>query len=180
MDVGCGCLSAPAKDTMGILTWLRDFFILVLLIGLVWLAAGNQSIYNHDDTTKETTDMSDLNQVLKQMDFQFFGSGEHGMSIEGMRKVIGNDHFLFLDVRANEEVKHLSFPFALHIPLNDLPDRLAEVPRDKFIVAFCSSVFRGAVAYTYLLASGYEEVKGLTASSEDMAKAFKPGPLSKM
>lgn len=124
--------------------------------------------------------LNDLNDVFKVMDFQFFGSGEHGMSIEGMRKVLGNDHFLFLDVRANEETNHLSFPFALHIPLNELPERLDEVPRDKFIITFCSSVFRGAMAYTYLLANGYEEVKGLTASSEDMAIAFKPGPLAKM
>ncbi|MDD9301316.1 MAG: rhodanese-like domain-containing protein [Desulfobacter sp.] len=124
--------------------------------------------------------MNDLNQVFKEMDFQFFGSGEHGMSIEGMRKVLGNDHFLFLDVRTHEEVKYHSFPFALNIPLNELPDRLGEVPMDKFVITFCSSVFRGAMAYTYLLANGYEEVKGLTASSEDMALAFKPGPLAKM
>ena len=124
--------------------------------------------------------MNDLNQVLKQMDFQFFSSGGHGMSIDGMRKVLGNDHFLLLDIRTDEEVKYLSFPFALNIPLNELPDRLDEVPRDKFIIPFCSSVFRGAVAYTYLMANGYKEVKGLTASSEDMAKAFKPGPLAKM
>ncbi|ACN14719.1 rhodanese-like domain family protein [Desulforapulum autotrophicum HRM2] len=124
--------------------------------------------------------MSYLNQAFREMDLHFFGSGEHGMSIEGMRKVLGNDHFLFLDVRTDEEVKYLSFPFVLHIPLNHLPDRLDEVPRDKFIVTFCSSIFRGAMAYTYLLANGYEEVKGLTASSEDMALAFKPGPLVKM
>jgi hypothetical protein len=36
------------------------------------------------------------------------------------------------------------------------------------------------MAYTFLLANGYEKVKGLTASSEDMAQAFKPGPLAKM
>nr|WP_319394370.1 rhodanese-like domain-containing protein [uncultured Desulfobacter sp.] len=124
--------------------------------------------------------MNDLNQIIKEMDFQFFSSGAHGMSIEGMRKALGDDHFLFLDIRTDEEVKYLSFPFALHIPLNELPDRLDEVPRDKVIVTFCSSVFRGAMAYTYLLAQGYEKVKGLTASSEDMAPAFKPGPLAKM
>lgn len=124
--------------------------------------------------------MNDLNQIFKAMDFQFFSSGEHAMSIEGMRKALGNNHFLFLDVRATEEVKYLSFPFALHIPLNELPDRLGEVPKNKFIITFCSSVFRGAMAYTYLLSKGYEEVKGLTASSEDMALAFKPGPLAKM
>jgi|GEM_PF-297770 len=119
--------------------------------------------------------MSDLNSLLKEMDFKFLSSGEHGMSIEGMRKVLGNDHFVFLDVRTDEEVKYLSFPFALHIPMNELPDRLGEVPKDKFIIPFCSSVFRGALVYIYLRANGYEEVKGLTASSEDMAATFKPG-----
>lgn len=124
--------------------------------------------------------MNELNQVLMEMDFDFFGSGEHGMSIEAMRKSLGNDHIVFLDVRSNREVKYASFPFTLHIPLNELPERLGELPRDKLIVTFCSSVFRGAVAYTYLRANGFEEVKGITAPVEDMIMAFKPGPLANM
>lgn len=124
--------------------------------------------------------MSSLNKVITEMDFNFFGSGEHGMSIEGMRKVLGNDHFVFLDVRCEKEVAYVSFPFAVHIPLNELPERLEELPKDKMIVTFCSSVFRGAIAYTYLLANGFEEVKGLTASMEEMIQAFKPGPLANM
>jgi rhodanese-related sulfurtransferase len=123
--------------------------------------------------------MDVLSEMISEMDFEFFGSGQHGMSVEGMRKNLGNDHFLFLDVRTNEEVSHVAFPFAKHIPLNELPNRLGELPKDKFIVAFCSSVFRGAIAYTYLLSQGYEEVKALTVNSEDMAKMFKPGPLYK-
>ncbi len=124
--------------------------------------------------------MKDLNQILKEMDFQFLGEGRHGMSIDGMRKALGSGDFIFLDVRTDKEVTYLGFPFALHIPLNELPDRLGEVPKDKMIVPFCSSVFRGALAYLYLKANGYEKVKGLTASTEDMALAFKPGPLAKM
>ncbi len=124
--------------------------------------------------------MNDLNQILKEMDFQFLGAGKHGMSIDGMKKALGSDDFVFLDVRTDEETAYLKFPFALEIPLNDLPDRLGEVPKDKVIVPFCSSVFRGAMAYLYLKANGYEKVKGLTASTEDMALAFKPGPLAKM
>lgn len=124
--------------------------------------------------------MNELNQVLTEMDFEYFSSGNHGMSIDAMRKVLGNDHFVFLDVRSDKEVEYLSFPFAVHIPLNELPQRLGELSKDKFIISFCSSVFRGAVAYTFLRANGFEEVKGLTASTEDMVKAFKPGPLAKM
>lgn len=124
--------------------------------------------------------MNSLNTVIAEMDFNFFGSGEHGIGIEGMRKVLGKDHFVFLDVRSEKEVAYVSFPFAVHIPLNELPERLEELPKDKMIVAFCSSVFRGAIAYTYLRANGFEEVKGLTASIEEMVQAFKPGPLANM
>ena len=114
------------------------------------------------------------------MDFQFLGSGRHSMSIDGMKKALSDEQFLFLDVRTDEEVKYLAFPFALHIPLNELPERLAQVPTDKLIVPFCSSIFRGAVAYLYLVANGYEKVKCLTAATEDLSQAFKPGPLAKM
>ncbi|SMC97375.1 Rhodanese-related sulfurtransferase [Desulfocicer vacuolatum DSM 3385] len=124
--------------------------------------------------------MNELNQVLTEMDFEFFSSGEHGMSIEGMRKVLGNENFIFLDIRSDKEVKYLSFPFAVHIPLNKLPERLGELSKEKIIITFCSSIFRGAVAYTFLRANGFENVKGLTATVEEMVKAFKPGPLAKM
>lgn len=123
--------------------------------------------------------MKDLSEMISGMDLAFFGSGQHAMSMEGMKKNLGNDQVLFLDIRTNEEVAHVSFPFARHIPLSELPDRLAEVPKDKLVVAFCSSVFRGAIAYTYLLSQGFEKVKALTANTEDMVQAFKPGPLYK-
>lgn len=123
--------------------------------------------------------MDILSKMISKMDFEFFGSGQHGMSMEGMRKNLENDHFLFLDVRTNEEVSRISFPFAKHIPLNELPSRIIELPKDKFVVAFCSSVFRGAIAYTYLLSQGFVEIKALTVNTEDMAIAFKPGPLYK-
>ncbi len=136
-------------------------------------------IYNHRRHNKETG-MNELNQILTEMDFEFFSSGEHAMSIEGMRKVLNNENFVFLDIRSDRELEYLSFPFAVHIPLNQLPQRLGELSKDKMIIAFCSSIFRGAVAYTFLRANGFENVKGLTATVEEMVKAFKPGPLAKM
>lgn len=124
--------------------------------------------------------MKELDETLTEMDFDFLGTGEHAMSVEGMRKVLGNEQFLFLDVRTDKEKDYLEFPFAVHIPLNELPARLAELPKDKCIIAFCSSIFRGAIAYTYLRANGFTKVKGLTATMEEMIGAFKPGPLTKI
>ncbi len=126
------------------------------------------------------TIMNELDQTLIEMDFDFLGNGEHSMSVEGMRKVLNNDHFLFLDVRTDREKQYLNFPFSVHIPLHELPGRLDELPKEKSIIAFCSSIFRGAVAFTYLRANGFDEVKCLTASLEEMVGALKPGPLAKM
>lgn len=124
--------------------------------------------------------MQKLDETLTAMDFNFLGSGQHAMSVDGMRKVLGNDHFFFLDVRTDQEKEYYNFPFATHIPLNELPGRLAELPKDKCIVAFCSSIFRGAIAYAYLRANSFDEVKGLAATMEEMTSVFKPGPLAKM
>lgn len=124
--------------------------------------------------------MPGMNDIVPEMDFEFFSAGEHGMSVDGMRTALNNDHFLFLDVRSEIEAKYVSFPFAMHIPFNELPERLDELPKDKCIVTFCSSVFRGATAYAYLLSQGFDEVRGMVSPIEDMVMAFKPGPLGKM
>ena len=124
--------------------------------------------------------MSELNQALAEMDFNFFSAGEHGMSVDGMRNALKNDHFLFLDVRSDEEAQYVFFPFAKHIPFSELPERLDELPKDKCIVTFCSSVFRGAMAYACLCGNGFDEVRGMVAPMEEMVMAFKPGPLGKM
>ena len=124
--------------------------------------------------------MNTLDEALTEMELDFLGSGQHAMSVDGMRKVLHNEHYIFLDVRTEKEKEYCDFPFTTHIPLNELPARLNELPKDKCIVAFCSSIFRGAVAYTYLRANGFTEVKGLTSTIEEMMGAFKPGPLAKM
>jgi rhodanese-related sulfurtransferase len=124
--------------------------------------------------------MNNLDQVLTEMDFNFLGTGEHSMSIDAFRKVLGNKHFFFLDVRTEEELQYLNFPFATHIPLHKLPARIGDLPKDKCIVPFCSSIFRAAVVYTFLRANDFEEVRALTSTTEELASVLKPGPLSKM
>jgi rhodanese-related sulfurtransferase len=60
--------------------------------------------------------------VLREMDIEFIVAGEYGITVEDAVKLINKDHFLFLDVRTREKSAHLTFPFALHIPVNEIPD----------------------------------------------------------
>lgn len=123
----------------------------------------------HTDTCPQ------LSEVLREMDIAFLVAGEYGITVEEATKFINHDHFIFLDVRTHEEAKTLTFSFAKHIPLNELPDRLDEVPHNKFIITFCLSGFRASMAYTYLRAQGYDEIKALKGRLDQLAGAMTPG-----
>lgn len=130
-----------------------------------------------EDNCSETMTFAD---VLREMDIEFIVAGEYGITVEEAARFINKEHFVFLDVRTHEERAHLNFPFALHIPLNEIPDRLDEIPRDKFIITFCLSGFRAVMAYAYLRTQGYDEVKALKGRLDHLAGAMTPGRFYKL
>ncbi|MFZ2087575.1 MAG: rhodanese-like domain-containing protein [Desulfobaccales bacterium] len=118
--------------------------------------------------------------VLREMDIEFLVSGEYGILVEEATKFLDHPRFLFLDVRTKEEHDHLAFPFALQIPINELPDRLNELPQDKFIITFCLTGFRAAMAYAFLRTQGIDEVKALKGRLDNLAGAMTPGRFFKL
>ncbi len=126
---------------------------------------------------EETTTFAD---VLREMDIEFLVSGEYGLTVEEAARFLDHPHFLFLDVRTKEEHEHLAFPFALHVPINELPDRLDEIPRDKFIITMCLTGFRAAMAYAFLRTQGFDEIKALKGRLDNLAGAMTPGRFYKL
>lgn len=64
-----------------------------------------------------------------------------------------------LDVRSPGEFAGGHLPGALNLPLGELVERLADVPRDRPVVVHCQTGARAAIAASVLLASGYHEVQ---------------------
>jgi len=122
-----------------------------------------------------------MESALKQMNLEFLGTGKHKISLE---KLFETENAVFLDVRDKKEVETLSFNLEMFgietkiIPVNELPDRLNELPKNKLITCFCSSGTRSAWAYIYLFSKGYN-TKWLAASNEDLAVLLKPGKIFK-
>ena len=122
-----------------------------------------------------------MDATLKKMTLAYCGSGLHKISAE---KFLEKENALFLDVRAREEVETLRFDFrhfnieTVNIPVDELPDRWEELPRNRFIGAFCSSGTRAAWAYIYLLSKGLD-VRWIAAGNEDLAILLKPGKIYK-
>jgi len=128
-------------------------------------------------TTSSGRETMPLAEVLREMDLAFVAAGDHSMTVEEAVKFLQHPHFVFLDVRTPQEKAHLAFPFALHIPLQELPDRLAELPEDKFFITFCFNGARAILAYAFLRTQGFDEVKALEGRLQELADAISPGKL---
>lgn len=65
---------------------------------------------------------------------------------------------LVLDVRQHNEWVEGHIPGSVHLMGGDLPDRLAELPRNRPIMTICRSSNRSAVAASVLLRAGFTDV----------------------
>ena len=63
-----------------------------------------------------------------------------------------------LDVRTPREFASGHIPGAVNIPVDDLRTRLAELPRDRKIAAYCQVGQRGYLATRILLQAGFSAV----------------------
>ncbi|MEI8012082.1 MAG: FAD-dependent oxidoreductase [Candidatus Omnitrophota bacterium] len=63
---------------------------------------------------------------------------------------------VLLDVRDLQEVELGTIPGSKHIPVNDLRQRLQELPKDKEFLVFCRVGLRGYLACRILLQNGYK------------------------
>ncbi|NPA35832.1 MAG: rhodanese-like domain-containing protein [Chlorobi bacterium] len=122
-----------------------------------------------------------MENALKKTDLEFLGTSKHKITPE---KLFETPNAVFLDVRDRKETQTLNFNLnifgieTIQIPVNELPDRLNELPENKLIACFCSSGTRSAWAYIYLFSKNYN-VKWLETSNEDLAKILKPGKIFK-
>lgn len=81
---------------------------------------------------------------------------------------------LLLDVRTPEEVAAGSARGAVNIPVQELEQRLAELPRDKKIIVFCRSGGRSATAAGLLSAAGFDVADAATVDAVASADPQRP------
>ena len=100
-------------------------------------------------------DLKAFDDVLKGCTLDYFTSGEYKTDLDTFFALKKEGKAIMLDLRSKEEAEVVSLPFALNIPIAELPDRLNELPDDKLIVTFCASSVRAVMAFFYLKAAGY-------------------------
>lgn len=69
---------------------------------------------------------------------------------------------LLLDVREDDEREVARIEPSMHIPMNEVPTHIADLPRDKRIIVYCHHGGRSAMVAGYLEAQGFDRVTNLT------------------
>lgn len=87
------------------------------------------------------------------------------IGIEEFKKISGKIplNVIILDVRDPEETQMGVIKGSVNIPVNELKDRLNELPKDKEILVHCATGMRAEMAYNILKEAGYN-VKFLDAN----------------
>ena len=116
---------------------------------------------------------------LGGLDLSFWGTAQHKVTPAQFFDQQQSEGAVLLDLRSPEEVGQLALPFALHIPINELPSRWQELPTDRLVATFCSSVTRAVVAWVYLQLRGLDKVRILDARYTDLTEELLPGQVYK-
>ncbi len=84
------------------------------------------------------------------------------MTPQQAKAAVDDGAAVIIDVREPDEVAQAAIPGAVHIPMGDLLDRLAEVPRDRTVVFSCHSGGRSENVCRYLEANeGFADLVNL-------------------
>ncbi|MBN2116846.1 MAG: rhodanese-like domain-containing protein [Anaerolineales bacterium] len=89
------------------------------------------------------------------------GDASKTISVSDAYKAYQNGAFI-LDVRTPEEWNEYRVPDTTFIPLEQLPSRLGEIPRDRQIIVVCRTGNRSQQGRNILLNAGFEQVTSMS------------------
>ena len=89
-------------------------------------------------------------------------------------KLSSKEDFILLDVRTENEVFISSIEGSMHIPMNDIPNRMNELDKNKEIVVQCKSGKRSAKVCEYLMQHSFQDVKNLRGGIIAWSKEIDP------
>ncbi len=87
---------------------------------------------------------------------------------------VDREETLIIDVRTREEHSMGAIPGSINIPVDDLRNRLEELPRNKQIIVYCAIGLRGYLALKILIQNGFTKVKNLSGGYKTYSVAVAP------
>lgn len=85
---------------------------------------------------------------------------------------INHEKTILLDVRDEAERKRGFIEGSLHIPVNGLRERMAELDKNKEIMVYCAIGLRGYIAARILKQNGFENVRNLSGGYTTYSQVY--------
>jgi rhodanese-related sulfurtransferase len=95
------------------------------------------------------------------------------VSVQQAQELVQNGAFL-LDVRTQEEWNEAHVDGATFIPLDQLAQRINEIPKDRQVVAICRSGNRSAQGRDFLHSAGFTQVTSVAGGMNNWRAAGFP------
>ncbi|MBN9342795.1 MAG: hypothetical protein BGO76_07695 [Caedibacter sp. 38-128] len=86
---------------------------------------------------------------------------------------IGGDYCV-IDVRNADEIEKAAFPEAIHIPLPELAQNVANIPQGKLVITLCHHGARSLNACYLLKEKGFDRVVSLRGGIDLWSKLIAP------
>ncbi len=96
----------------------------------------------------------DFDTYLKEFDYQ--ERKDMKIQMPELFDLYAKGQAQIIDIRFHEEYAAWHIGFGSHIPLNELPDRLGEIDKNKTIVTMCPHYDRAEIARLFLKLKGFE------------------------
>jgi rhodanese-related sulfurtransferase len=90
------------------------------------------------------------------------------------QKIEAGDKFVLLDVRRDDEVAISTLPHALHIPIEEIEERVGELNADAETVVFCHHGVRSLSVTVYLRNRGFRNVTSLAGGIDLWSQRIDP------
>ncbi|WP_225875874.1 rhodanese-like domain-containing protein [Cyanobium sp. NS01] len=142
----------------------------LILMACVLLGVGAQPIAMAASTPPEPTLESAVDRYLVSMPGDYYAV----RTVPALKRLIGSDEALLVDVRQPSEYQAGHISGAINIPLKDLEHRLNLIPTDQAVVLYCSTGYRSAMGVMALQLQGFDQVRGFPPSFAGWQSAGEP------
>ena len=96
------------------------------------------------------------------------------ISVVDAAKSMQQDKVVLLDVREHSELDICRIEEAIHIPLNEIPQKTELLPRNLPLIIFCHHGMRSRSVVDYLRSIGFDNVLNMTGGIHCWSKEINP------
>lgn len=131
---------------------MKKMLMYVMILALPILLVGCTNIAPQSEAEADLVDTESAEAVLDL---------PVNIDVQTVNDIKDRDDVVVIDVREQWEYDEAHIPGVLHLPMNDIPGKLDEIPTDKSVVLTCRSGNRSNQVTQYLQENGFENVHNM-------------------